>query len=204
MFSGIIEAFGEVKEIKRGNESCILTFNSPLSSNLKTGSSVAVNGVCLTVVSLKNGGFSVDVMPETVSKTNLSHLAKGDKVNLERPLAIDGRFEGHIVQGHVDGIGTIIEKKEVENAYEVRIKAPEALLGLCIEKGSIAVDGISLTIIEANKQDFLVSIIPYTSENTTLGFKKEGDTVNLEIDILGKYIAKILSESGQLTNRPID
>lgn len=199
MFSGIIEAFGEVKDIEQGKESLVLTLKSPLTHNLKEGSSIAVNGVCLTVVSLNSNAFTVDVMPETVAKTNFSQLSSGDRVNLERPLSVDGRFEGHIVQGHVDATGTIIEKKEVENAYLIRIKAPEKLLKLCIEKGSIAVDGISLTIVEANKQDFLVSIIPYTSENTTLGFKNEGDLVNLEVDIIGKYIAKILSER-ELTN----
>lgn len=148
--------------------------------------------MCLTVVSKENDSFSVDVMPETVSKTNIGELAVADKVNLERPLAANGRFEGHIVQGHVDAVGTIMEKKEVENAYEIRIQAPEAILKLCVEKGSIAVDGISLTLVEVNNEDFTVSIIPFTSQNTTLGFKSVEDEVNLEVDILGKYIVKFL------------
>lgn len=194
MFTGIVEALGEVNNIKRGDESCVLTLKSSLSQNLKEGSSIAVNGVCLTVVSLTGDTFTVDVMPETVSKTDIGQLAIGDKVNLERPLAADGRFEGHIVQGHVDATGTIVEKNEVENAHEFRIQAPPGVLKLCVEKGSIAVDGISLTVVEANKADFTVSIIPFTTENTTLGFKKEGNVVNLEIDVLGKYIAKMLSE----------
>jgi len=194
MFSGIIEAFGRVTDIEKGNESCVLTIESALAKELKQGSSIAVNGVCLTVVSLAEDNFTLDVMPETVNKTNLGKLEIGDNVNLERPLAVDGRFEGHIVQGHVDVVGTITEKKEAENAHEIRISAPSAILDLCVEKGSITVDGISLTLVEVNDDNFTVSIIPFTSENTTLGFKNSGDKVNLEADILGKYIMKYLSQ----------
>jgi len=194
MFSGIVEAFGKVVGLNKGNESCVLTLESVLTKELKQGSSIAVNGVCLTVVSLAGDKFTLDVMPETVTKTNLGQLEISDKVNLERPLAADGRFEGHIVQGHVDAVGTISEKREVENAHEIRISAPANIMELCVEKGSITVDGISLTLIEVNKDNFTVSIIPYTSENTTLGFKNAGDQVNLEADILGKYIMKYLSK----------
>ncbi len=193
MFSGIVEAFGEVTQINRGKDSSNITLKSSLSKDLKQGSSIAVNGVCLTVVSLEDDRFSLDVMPETVLKTDIGDLEQGQKVNLERPLAADGRFEGHIVQGHVDDVGIIVEKKEVENAHEIRIKTSKKLMDMCVEKGSITVDGISLTLIEVNKDDFTVSIIPYTSEVTTLGFKDSGDKVNLEIDVLGKYIAKFLS-----------
>jgi riboflavin synthase len=194
MFSGIIEAFGQVKKIEQGKESCALTLASDLVKELKRGSSIAVNGVCLTVVSLKNNSFTVDVMPETINKTNIGKLVIGNKVNLERPLAADGRFEGHIVQGHVDGVGTIKEKREVENAHEIRISAHSKILDLCVEKGSITIDGISLTLVDVEKDNFSVSIIPYTSQITTLGFKSVGDDVNLEVDILGKYIAKFMAK----------
>ncbi len=193
MFSGIVEAFGEVTQINRGKDSSNITLKSSLAKDLKQGSSIAVNGVCLTVVSLGGDRFSLDVMPETVSKTDIGDLEQGQKVNLERPLAADGRFEGHIVQGHVDDVGIIVEKIEVENAHEIRIKTSKKLMDMCVEKGSITVDGISLTMVEVNENDFTVSIIPYTSEVTTLGFKDVGDKVNLEIDVLGKYIAKFLS-----------
>ncbi len=192
MFSGIVEDFGIVKDIKKGQDSCHITLESAISKDLKEGSSIAVNGVCLTVVSLSNGTFSLDVMPETVSKTNIGQLSVGGKVNLERPLAADGRFEGHIVQGHVDSTGVIEEKTVVENAHEIRIKTDKSILDYCVEKGSITVDGISLTLVEVNADNFTISIIPFTSEHTTLGFKDVGDIVNLEIDILGKYIAKFL------------
>ncbi|KKN60264.1 hypothetical protein LCGC14_0533870 [marine sediment metagenome] len=193
MFSGIVEAFGEVTQINRGKDSSNITLKSSLAKDLKQGSSIAVNGVCLTVVSLGGDRFSLDVMPETVSKTDIGDLEQGQKVNLERPLAADGRFEGHIVQGHVDDVGIIVEKIEVENAHEIRIKTSKKLMDMCVEKGSITVDGISLTMVEVNENDFTVSIIPYTSEVTTLGFKDVADKVNLEIDVLGKYIAKFLS-----------
>ncbi|TET54963.1 MAG: riboflavin synthase, partial [Actinobacteria bacterium] len=131
MFSGIIEAFGTIKKINKGQESSVLTLESSLAKELKKGSSIAVNGVCLTVTSIENNSFTLDVMPETISKTDLGDLKIADKVNLERPLAADGRFEGHIVQGHVDATGTITEKKEVENAHEMSIRAPKKILDFC-------------------------------------------------------------------------
>ena len=199
MFSGIIEALGEVEHVKKGRESRYITLSANLSKDLRVGSSIAVNGVCLTVVSKEKDNFSLDVMPETVSKTNIGELERGSKVNLERALAADGRFEGHIVQGHVDGVGTIVEKKEVENAHEFRIKSAIKLMDMSVEKGSITVDGISLTLVDVNESDFTVSIIPYTSDVTTLGFKDVGDKVNLEVDVLAKYIAKFLSNRFQPT-----
>jgi riboflavin synthase len=160
------------------------------------GDSIAVNGVCLTVTKLTDGGFWADVMPETFSRSNLGELVCGAKVNLERAMAADGRFGGHIVSGHIDGRGKISRIENDGNAVRFWITADEAILRLIVEKGSIAVDGISLTVVSVSDSDFSISIIPHTLGETTLGEKRAGDSVNLENDIIGKYVERLLGESG--------
>ena len=158
----------------------------------KIGDSIAVNGICLTVTSLSADGFTADIMPETVSRSSMKAAAAGDRVNLERAMAADGRFGGHIVSGHIDGTGTIREMDRDENAVWVRIQAGPEILRYIVEKGSITIDGISLTVARVTGQDFSVSIIPHTGEETTLLSRREGDTVNLETDIIAKYTEKLL------------
>ncbi|RJQ31109.1 MAG: riboflavin synthase [Actinobacteria bacterium] len=193
MFSGIIEELGTIKDLKRQGNNFVLVVNAnKLTQQAKEGSSIAVNGTCLTVTANKGNGLSFDVMPETAKRTDLGNLKKGDKVNLERALAADGRFEGHIVQGHVDATGTIQSTRADGNAVIFYIKTNPKLTLMMVEKGSIAVDGISLTVVEVKSGLFSVSIIPFTLKNTTLGFKKAGSKVNLEVDIIGKYVAKYL------------
>ena len=159
------------------------------------GDSIAVNGTCLTVTSINSDGFSADVMAETVKRTSLSQVGKGDLVNLERAMILNGRFGGHIVSGHIDGTGTITKYTKEENAIWVTIKAPDEILDLIVEKGSICIDGISLTVATVSDQDFQVSIIPHTAKETTLIHKKVGSLVNLENDIVGKYIKKLMENN---------
>ncbi|MCR5747595.1 MAG: riboflavin synthase [Lachnospiraceae bacterium] len=191
MFTGIIEEVGKVKKVLSGSRSGEISVSaSTVMTGTKVGDSIAVNGVCLTVTKLESDGFTADVMPETLRRTNLGGLKLGSDVNLERAMAADGRFGGHIVAGHVDGTGRIVEMKKEENAVWVKIEAPEDILYYIIEKGSIAIDGISLTVAQVDKDSFSVSIIPHTGEETTLLNKKPGDIVNLENDMVGKYIHK--------------
>lgn len=193
MFTGIIEEIGSVKSVVSGIKSGELAINANLVLNgTKIGDSIAVNGVCLTVTKLISGGFTADVMPETLSRSNLGLLNKGSFVNLERAMAADGRFGGHIVSGHIDGMGTIIEQRKDSNAVWVKITADSDILKLIVEKGSIAIDGISLTVAAVSERDFQVSVIPHTGSETTLLGKKVGDKVNLENDIIGKYVQKML------------
>ena len=193
MFTGIIEEIGSVKSVVSGIKSGELAINANLVLNgTKIGDSIAVNGVCLTVTKLISGGFTADVMPETLSRSNLGFLHTGSFVNLERAMAADGRFGGHIVSGHIDGIGTIIEQRKDSNAVWVKITADSDILNLIVEKGSIAIDGISLTVAAVSERDFQVSVIPHTGSETTLLGKKVGDKVNLENDIIGKYVQKML------------
>lgn len=193
MFTGIVEEVGSVKQVISGSNSGeIRIAASKVLEGTKIGDSIAVNGVCLTVTSMDNGGFSADVMPETLRRTNLGYLKSGSPVDLERAMAADGRFGGHIVSGHIDGVGTILEMKQEENAVWVRIGAASQIIGLIIEKGSITIDGISLTVATLGEKDFLVSIIPHTASETILLKKKPGDIVNLENDILGKYVKRLL------------
>ena len=158
----------------------------------KIGDSIAVNGVCLTVTGLSSDGFTADVMPETLRRSNLGSLRKGSPVDLERAMAADGRFGGHIVSGHIDGTGRIAQMKRDENAVVVTIAAARELLALVVEKGSIAIDGISLTVASVSDTELTVSIIPHTADETVLLRKAAGDTVNLETDIVGKYVQKLL------------
>jgi len=191
LFTGIVEELGEISGRQHAKDSAVLVIKGKkVMEDLKEGDSIAVNGVCLTVTGLTSTHFYADVMPETMRKTNLYELKNGDKVNLERALPVGGRLGGHFVSGHIDGTGTILAEKREGNAQIKRISAPEQVMRYIIEKGSVAVDGISLTVVDVDKSSFSVSIIPHTAKFTTLGYKKPGDRVNLEADMLGKYIEK--------------
>ena len=193
MFTGLIASLGTVERLAEGSTSCRLTVRAPqLLSGVKIGDSIAVNGVCLTVVHLRGDTFTADVMPETVRRTTLHLLQPGDRVNLEKALRPTDGLDGHIVQGHVEGVGTIQQIISEGNARVYRIQAPGELLRYIVEKGSIAVDGISLTVTETDDSGFGVSLIPHTAKMTTLGYKSAGDAVNLETDILARYVEKML------------
>lgn len=194
MFTGIIEEVGKVSHVVAGSNSGEIKIKaSKVLVNTKIGDSIAVNGVCLTVTSLASDGFTADVMPVTLRCTNLGQLKTGDSVDLERAMAADGRFGGHIVSGHIDDTGTIVEMKREENAVWVKIAASPEIIGRIIEKGSIAIDGISLTVAALHKDSFQVSIIPHTADETILLKKRVGDMVNLENDIVGKYVQRFLT-----------
>lgn len=196
MFTGIVEEVGSVRTVlpgARAGKICIAA-KKVLEGTL-IGDSIAVNGVCLTVVQLADDSFTADVMPETLSKTNLGALKPGSPVDLERAMAANGRFGGHIVSGHIDGLGTIVEMRREQNAVWVRISADPAILALIVDKGSIAIDGISLTVAGVSESDFQVSVIPHTGEETILLGKQPGDTVNLENDVVGKYVQKLLANA---------
>ena len=196
IFTGIIEELGVVKSIAiNGASGCITIKAKKVLEGTQLGDSIAVNGTCLTVTSINSDGFSADVMAETVKRTSLSQVGKGDLVNLERAMILNGRFGGHIVSGHIDGTGTITKYTKEENAIWVTIKAPDEILDLIVEKGSICIDGISLTVATVSDQDFQVSIIPHTAKETTLIHKKVGSLVNLENDIVDKYIKKLMENN---------
>ena len=196
IFTGIIEELGVVKSIAiNGASGCITIKAKKVLEGTQLGDSIAVNGTCLTVTPINSDGFSADVMAETVKRTSLSQVGKGDLVNLERAMILNGRFGGHIVSGHIDGTGTITKYTKEENAIWVTIKAPDEILDLIVEKGSICIDGISLTVATVSDQDFQVSIIPHTAKETTLIHKKVGSLVNLENDIVGKYIKKLMENN---------
>nr|MBQ2234401.1 riboflavin synthase [Treponema sp.] len=194
MFTGIIEEIGTIKSINSNGISSQLCINAnKILEDTKIGDSIAVNGVCLTVTSIKSNLFTADVMAETLRRSNLGSLIPQSKVNLERAMPANGRFGGHIVSGHIDGTGTIVETKPEGNAVWIKINCSDNLLKYIIHKGSITIDGISLTVAKVTDSDFSVSIIPHTAANTTLLQKKSGDVVNLENDVIGKYIEKLLS-----------
>lgn len=196
MFTGLIEELGIVKAIQSGAKSIQLTITAKkVLEDVKIGDSIAVNGTCLTVVRYNQHDFTADVMPETVKRTVLSQLKIGDVVNLERTLALGDRFGGHIVSGHIDGIGTILSMTKDDNAIVVKIKVADHLLRYIIEKGSVAIDGISLTVVEVADSYFSVSLIPHSAQMTTLGKKAVGDIVNIENDIIGKYVERLLNLS---------
>ena len=202
MFTGIIEEVGTLQSVRRGAKSAALIINAPtITDDLRLGDSVAVNGVCLTVTELLPHAFAADVMPETLSRTGLGKLAAGSRVNLERAVPLGGRLGGHIVSGHIDGTGQITHIRRDDNAVWYHITAAAGLLRYVVEKGSIAIDGISLTVAQVQPQSFAVSIIPHTAANTTLADRKVGDTVNLEADIVGKYIEKLLQPAPADANR---
>ena len=194
MFTGLVAELGTVQRLARQGNSYHLTVGAKkVLENLKIGDSVAVNGACLTVVRMDDSGFTADVMPETVRLTNIGSLQPGSKVNLERTLRLCDGLDGHIVSGHVEGLGTIYEQRPEGIAVVVTIATPPELLKYIIKKGSIAIDGISLTVTEVTDTSFSVSLIPHTAKETTLGLKKVGDSVNLETDILGKYVERMLT-----------
>lgn len=193
MFTGIIEEIGTIRGIKRGNRSVVLEVQAKkVLEDLHVGDSIATNGVCLTVISFANGSFCADVMPETMQRSNLGELHVGDRVNLERALTLNGRLGGHIVSGHVDGLGKIVGREKDENAIWIMISAPAELLRYIVDKGSITIDGISLTVVDVTDTGFTVSIIPHTQDETTLVQKKIGDVVNLENDVIAKYVEKLM------------
>ncbi|MCI7114457.1 MAG: riboflavin synthase [Treponema porcinum] len=192
MFTGIVEECGTVLGVlKNGVSGSLQIQASTVLEGTKTGDSIAVNGVCLTVTKLTKSSFTADVMAETFRRTNLGSLGKNSRVNLERAMAADGRFGGHIVSGHIDGTGVISRIKEEGNAVWIYISAPQSILNLIVEKGSVAVDGISLTVAAVSDKEFAFSVIPHTRENTALSGKKTGAVVNLENDIIGKYVQKL-------------
>lgn len=193
MFTGIVEELGTIRSLQRGKHSVVLSIGAhTVLSDLKIGDSVAVNGVCLTATSRDPGGFTADVMHETLNRSSLGALSVGSRVNLERAMAADGRFGGHIVSGHIDGTGTITAVRPDDNAVWYTVSASPELLRYIVEKGSITIDGISLTVASVTETGFSVSAIPHTAAVTTLGEKRVGDTVNLETDIIGKYVEKLL------------
>ena len=202
MFTGIIEEQGTIKNVKNGALSSSLIIEaSKVLENTKIGDSICTNGVCLTVTSMDEGSFSCDVMAETLRRSNLGDLRPGSKVNLERAMAMGDRFGGHIVSGHIDGTGKIREYKKEDNAVWVTIDTSKDILRFIVEKGSIAIDGISLTVAYVDDVCFKVSIIPHTGEETGLLKKKPTDTVNLENDVIGKYVEKLLTHpSGDMSN----
>lgn len=194
MFTGIVEEIGKVVNIKKGAKSYVLTIQGKkIFQDLNIGDSVAVNGVCLTARTFSSNTFTADVMNETLNRSSLGNLRNGSYVNLERAMLANGRFGGHIVSGHIDGIGSIVKIQKDDNAIWYTISASEDLMKYIVEKGSIAIDGISLTVVKVDNKSFSVSIIPHTAEETILSHKLVGDNVNLENDIIGKYVEKLIS-----------
>lgn len=201
MFTGIIESFGTIRRIESKGEGKVLSIGCDLDlSATKIGDSIAVNGACLTAVSVEKHGFKVDMAPETVERTTFKHLTAGAGVNIERALRLADRIDGHLVSGHIDGTGTIASIVRKSNALILRIDVPPKIAGDMIEKGSVAVEGISLTINHCTDTDFEVSIIPHTADMTTIGQKKVGDEVNIETDMIGKYIKKIILQKSSSKN----
>ena len=193
LFTGIVEEIGTVKSIQMTGKSGKVNIKAKkVLEGTKVGDSIAVNGICLTVTSMTDNGFEADVMAETVRRSSLSVCRGNDEVNLERAMAADGRFGGHIVSGHIDGTGTITLLSREENAVWVTISADARIIRYIVEKGSICIDGISLTVAKVNHDNFSVSVIPHTAGQTTLLKKRAGDIVNLENDIVGKYVERFL------------
>ena len=187
MFTGIVETVGEVRALGPR-----LAVACPFASAVAVGDSVAVDGVCLTVVEREGDAIGFDLSAETLARTTLGRLAVGDRVNLERPLAADGRFGGHIVQGHVDGVGTVRDLERTATGATLTVTAPEGLARYLVEKGSITVDGVSLTVARIEDAVFGVALVPHTIEATTFGDLAEGDVVNLEVDVIAKYVESML------------
>lgn len=193
MFTGIVEEVGRIKAVKRGKNSSVLTVRVGLvTEDVRLGDSIAVNGVCLTVTDFTRETFCADVMHETLRCSSLGELKEGSAVNLERAMKADGRFGGHIVSGHIDGTGKIIGIEKDDNAIWYRIQAEPACMKYIVRKGSVALDGISLTVAEEGSKDFRVSVIPHTRGNTALAGKRVGDIINIETDCIGKYVEKLL------------
>ncbi|MGW0896388.1 riboflavin synthase [Streptomyces goshikiensis] len=194
MFTGIVEELGEVTAVEQLAEASRFRLRGPVvTEGAKHGDSIAVNGVCLTVVETADGEFTADVMQETLNRSSLGALGQGSRVNLERPMALGGRLGGHLVQGHVDGTGEILSRTPSEHWELVKVGLPAHLSRYVVEKGSITVDGVSLTVVEAAADYFTISLIPTTLALTTLGIKQPGDPVNLEVDVLAKYVERLLA-----------
>lgn len=194
MFTGIIEEIGIIQSIKKNNKSSVLSIQGKkIFEDIHIGDSISVNGVCLTVTTFSNKTFTADVMNETLSRSSLGSLKNGSYVNLERAMSSSGRFGGHIVSGHIDGTGRIIKIKRDDNAIWYTIIVEDSLIRYIVEKGSVAIDGISLTIANVNESSFSVSIIPHTSQETTLSHRLVGDIVNIENDVIGKYVEKLIT-----------
>lgn len=205
MFTGIVEEVGKVVSIRHGASSARLVIEAKLcSQDTKLGDSIAINGCCLTVVEIVGPNLSFDAVPETLIRTSLEKLSTGSRVNLERALSVGSRLGGHFVQGHVDGTGTLISVVVNDNAHILRISAPLNLMHYFVEKGSIALDGISLTVAEVSTDYFTVWIIPHTFANTILRDRRIGDLLNIEIDLLAKYVEKLISGQAKTTGITIE
>lgn len=200
MFTGIVEETGVIRAVQRGAKSAVLTVEAKkVLEDVHVSDSIATNGVCLTVTAVRGGCFTADVMNETLRRSSLGSLTPGSRVNLERAMAANGRFGGHIVSGHIDGTGTVVSVRRDDIAVWYTIRTTPQLMRYIVEKGSIAIDGISLTVAAVETDRFSVSIIPHTVQETTLGEKRPGATVNLENDIIGKYVEKLMQQDGGMT-----
>ncbi len=205
MFTGIIEEKGTVAAVRKGNVSSKITFRaSVVLSDIHEGDSIAVNGVCLTATDITDSTFTADVMAETMRRSSLGSLKPGDCVNMERAMLCGGRFGGHIVSGHIDGTGKIVSMKREENAVWVTVAAGSSIMKYIVEKGSVALDGISLTVASVTDNDFKVSIIPHTASETTLLSKQPGNLINIECDMIGKYVEKLMGLNPESTGNPVD
>lgn len=202
MFTGLIESVGTIERVESRGSGCVLGVGTAVGAELAPGDSIAVNGVCLTVTTPRPNGFSVDVSPETLRVTTLGTFEAGRIVNLERPLRADARLGGHFVLGHVDGVGRIRALRKDGASYWIDVEAPQELARLLIAKGSIALDGISLTVANLDGRVFGVQIVPFTWQHTAIAFAKPGDPVNLEADVLGKYVARLMDEQTAKTGTP--
>ncbi|MGW8312989.1 MAG: riboflavin synthase [Desulfuromonadales bacterium] len=193
MFTGLIEDLGTLHDLRVGRDQARVTIASSLpAKDFAIGESIAVNGVCLTVTNFEDKVFSADVSPETLNRTTLGRVAKGTRVNLERALRLSDRLGGHLVTGHVDGLARILERSQIGNAWKFRFQADPALSALLVAKGSVAVDGISLTVNEVSAETFTLAVIPHTLAMTNLQDRRIGDEVNIETDLIGKYVAKFM------------
>lgn len=202
MFTGIIEELGTVKRVQNGRDSSVLTIGArQVLQDTKIGDSISTNGVCLTVTDMGSDYFMADVMAETLRRSSLGQLKVGSAVNLERALTLSSRLGGHLVSGHIDGTGKIVKFQPEDTAVWITVSAPSSLLRYIVEKGSIAIDGVSLTVASVTEQDFSVSIIPHTGAETILLQKKTGDMVNLECDMIAKYAEKLLNRPSQKANQ---
>ncbi|MGH7235857.1 MAG: riboflavin synthase [Nitrospiraceae bacterium] len=203
MFTGLVEEMGVIKRLEKSGAGTTLTIlASSVMDDLEVGASISVNGACLTVVSVGEREFAVEVSPETLAVTTLGQLGAGTPVNLERAMRVHERIGGHLVAGHVDGVGSIRNRTPEGNAIVLTIEAPKEVLRYCVHKGSITLDGISMTLNEVSDRTFRVAVIPHTAKATTLGLKKPGETVNLEADLIGKYVERLLQERGHLPAKP--
>ncbi|MFF2851224.1 riboflavin synthase [Streptomyces sp. NPDC058001] len=203
MFTGIVEELGEITAVEElGDASRFRLRGAVVTEGARHGDSIAVNGVCLTVVDLEGDEFTADVMAETLKRSSLGALRPGSRVNLERPTAVGARLGGHIVQGHVDGTGTVVAREPSEHWEIVTVSLPEGLARYVVEKGSITVDGVSLTVVDAGSDHFTISLIPTTLALTTLGIKQPGDPVNLEVDVIAKYVERLLGDRARGASGP--